>query len=979
MKPIKKTDMKKTLLLHFFLILFAFVNAQWSENPMVNNVICNLGGEQAIPKIAIGPSGDSYIGYFSNEGGNYNVRLQRIDQLGNILWAANGLLISNNNSDTWLTDWDMTVDQTNHAVMVWQDIRNGNNNVYAYRIAPDGSFVWGANGLALSNNSAFNASPKVTITNANNAVFAWQSDNVVIMQKVNPTGSLQWGSNGITLSSANRYTWPQLLPSGTDDIILKLFDDSGPVNAPTRHVLARRFAANGSPVWSSYTTVSNAGGISAWTQVFSFITDGNDGFYIAWHDDRDMNMRSSVFVQHVNHAGQTQFSANGVEASTASSQNHSYPFLAKLPGSSDVFVYWMEQNSNQSQWGITGQKLNSSGAKQWTNTGMVFIPVTNTQVYPIDARTSPTDMVVFYEEYSNVLLSTVKAMRIATDGSFVWNPATAFVSALQSEKGKAVATAFHNNQWVLAWEDNRNGNRDIYAQNIQLDASLGPHNSQFGIIEGTVTLNGGNGNVMQTIVTAGNYTTNPNNSGVYSLEVAIGTYTVSASLTGYYPESISNVVVFNETTTGGIDFILDAIPTHGFIEGTVSLIGGDGDVTQVLVSAAGITTFPAANGFYTLEVPVGTWDVEASLPGYYTTVEAGVVVLPGLTTNGVDISLFPLPASGFIEGVVELLGGSGNLTDVIVSNGNQSAHPDQTGYYIIECEPGIYDVSASLGGYQTQVIEDVQVAEDQTTTDIDFTLAPNPQNGYITGHITISGGSADVTLTAIKAGPYMTYAEEDGNYLLETIPGVFNVLAFNPYTMSQTINGVEVLSENTTTDINFDLLVVRTDIVCRAFDSDNNLLNEVSVTLQGSDTLLSGNIVNDSLVFYHVPFGSYIGNAGYAQHDVEQTFLIDATHNQVAFLFHMVGIATQEPASDKMLSPNPISGGQKLFIPATENELISIDIFHAGGQRMYSLHHQKSINGNIIINFDDTRLPPGIYLLKITESNKQKIIKLIVQ
>lgn len=970
--------MKKTVVLSIIFLSLLSLKAQWSNNPATNNVICNLGGEQAIPKIAIGPTGDSYIGYFSNESGNYHVRLQRLDQLGNILWAANGLLISNNTADTWLTDWDMTVDQDNHAVLVWQDIRNGNNNVYAYRIAPDGNFVWGANGIALSNNSAFNASPKVTITNANNAVFAWQSDNVVIMQKVNPAGSLQWGANGITLSSPNRYTWPQLLPSGTDDIILKLFDDSGPVNAPTRYVLARRFGADGSPVWSSYTTVSNAGGISAWTQIFSFIPDGNDGFYIAWHDDRDMNMRSSVFVQHVNNAGQVQFTANGVEASTASSQNHSYPFLAKPPGSSDVFVYWMEQTGNQSQWGITGQKFNSSGARQWTNTGMVFITVSTTQVYPIDARTSPTDMVVFYEEYSNVLLSTVKAMRVATDGSFVWNPSTAFVSSLQSEKGEGVATAFHNNQWVLAWEDSRNGNKDIYAQNIQLDASLGPHNPEFGFIEGTVTLNGGNGNVMQTVVTAGNYTTNPNSSGIYLMEVETGTYTVSASLAGYYPETVSNVVVYNETTTGGVDFVLDAIPTHGFIEGTVSLIGGDGDLTQTIVEAAGESTNPDTEGFYTLEVPVGTWDVEASLSGYYTTVEAGVVVEPGLTTPDIDIDLFPLPASGFIEGIVTLLGGEGNVANAVVSNGSQSVNPDQTGYYILECEPGTYDVSASLIGYQTQIIEGVIVLEDQTTTDVDFTLVPNPQNGFIAGHINIIGGHADVTLTAIKAGPYMTYAGEDGNYLLETLPGIYDVLAFNPYTESQTVSGVEVISEDTIEEINFNLQVVRTDIVCRAFDSDNKLLNEVTITLQGSDTILSGEIVSDSLVFYHVPFGSYSGSALFEDYEVDQTFQIDASNNQATFIFNMVGMLDGHSVADVVVWPNPVLGSGELFVSASGHDILSIEIKHAGGQRVFGVHHLENLNGIMSINLHEENLKPGFYLMHITTLKSKKMIKLIV-
>ena len=136
---------RQILILLFLGLMLSEISgfAQWSTNPAVNNAICNLSGEQAIPKVATCPNGDTYIGFFSNEAGNYNVRLQRLDALGNILWAPNGILISANPQETWLTDWDMTCDAANHAILAFNDIRTGNTNVVAYRISPAGAFVWG--------------------------------------------------------------------------------------------------------------------------------------------------------------------------------------------------------------------------------------------------------------------------------------------------------------------------------------------------------------------------------------------------------------------------------------------------------------------------------------------------------------------------------------------------------------------------------------------------------------------------------------------------------------------------------------------------------------------------------------------------------------------------------------------------------------------------------------------------------------------
>lgn len=193
----------KSILYPLILLILMPVLAisQWSTNPSVNTPINITAGEQAIPKIATCPNGDSYIGFFSMESGNYNVRLQRLDAQGNELWASGGILISSHPQMSWLTDWDMTADNANHAILTFQDVRNGgNNNVVAYRISPSGTFIWGADGIALSNSTAFDAAPKVCATAAGNAVFAWQADDVTIMQKVSASGSLMWGTSGITLS-----------------------------------------------------------------------------------------------------------------------------------------------------------------------------------------------------------------------------------------------------------------------------------------------------------------------------------------------------------------------------------------------------------------------------------------------------------------------------------------------------------------------------------------------------------------------------------------------------------------------------------------------------------------------------------------------------------------------------------------------------------------------------------------------------------
>lgn len=449
--------------------------SQWSDDPMENSPIALMTGEEVIPKIATAESGISYVGWFSLTANNYNVRLQKLDVYGNFLWDENGLLISNHPTMSWLTDWDMAVDKEGHAILAFQDIRTGNNNIFAYRISPDSEFAWGANGLQLSNSAtAMNVSPKITVTDSNNVVIAWQADNVIIRQKITPAGLKLWGDDGITMSGANTFSWPQLLAVGGDEVVMKYFEDSGVPWAPTRHVYAQRYDESGSSVWANPTVISNAGGISAWTQIFSFIGDGNDGFFIAWHDDRDNNMLASVFVQQINASGQAVFQPNGIEASLMPGRNNFYPHLALPEGSDEIFVFWNEMDGNQDNRGIYGQKISSAGARLWADNGKPFIELSSTDIYPFGAEVSPTDMTVFFLQSPVGNNAHLKAMRIATDGSFVWNDQVIALSSVQSNIIHPVVSHHSSTQWIAVWEDTRNGQADIYGQNIQIDGTLGP-------------------------------------------------------------------------------------------------------------------------------------------------------------------------------------------------------------------------------------------------------------------------------------------------------------------------------------------------------------------------------------------------------------------------------------------------------------------------------------------------------------------------
>ena len=81
-----------------------------------------------------------------------------------------------------------------------------------------------------------------------------------------------------------------------------------------------------------------------------------------------------------------------------------------------------------------------------------------------------------------------------------------------------------------------------------------------GWIEGTVSLQGGTGNIEDVIVSAGNESVNPDASGFYSIGIEPGTYDVTAILVNYEPDTITGVIVQGGTTTSGVNLNLVFAP-----------------------------------------------------------------------------------------------------------------------------------------------------------------------------------------------------------------------------------------------------------------------------------------------------------------------------------------------------------------------------------------------------------------------------------
>jgi subtilisin family serine protease len=143
---------------------------------------------------------------------------------------------------------------------------------------------------------------------------------------------------------------------------------------------------------------------------------------------------------------------------------------------------------------------------------------------------------------------------------------------------------------------------------------------------------------------------------------------------------------------------------------------------RLVISQTGQVRYSDDSGYYRFFLPPGTHNVTASAFGYYQG-NATVEVMEDAFTPQ-DFALEPMP-TGFIEGTVTDVETDDPIEGAIMTllNTPLSTNTSGTGEYSIEAPIGIYDVQARAWGYLPSIVQDVNVAENETIV-VDFALEP---------------------------------------------------------------------------------------------------------------------------------------------------------------------------------------------------------------------------------------------------------------
>ena len=313
-----------TLTTVFALLLIAVPAPSYSAWIVDGTAVCTAINNQWFP-VGIAPdgAGGAIITWYDQRGGPSDIYAQRVDNNGNMLWTANGLLVNGATGNQF--DPAIISDGFGGAVIVWYDHRSLSSlDIYAQRVNSAGVLQWAAAGVEICTEDGDQRKPQLVTDGAGGAIIVWEdkrngTDFDIYAQRIEEGGGVQFAANGIAVCT-----------------------ESGEQERPR------------------------------------ITFDGGARAIVTWDDDRGSDL--DIYAAMVDNFGNLPWAANGVDVCTASG-NQLQPAIV-TDGSSGAVIVWCDFRVSSIDAEIYAQRLSASSAGLWANDGIVVCSQPNNQRFP---------------------------------------------------------------------------------------------------------------------------------------------------------------------------------------------------------------------------------------------------------------------------------------------------------------------------------------------------------------------------------------------------------------------------------------------------------------------------------------------------------------------------------------------------------------------------------------------------------------------
>ncbi|MCU0640276.1 MAG: T9SS type A sorting domain-containing protein [Candidatus Krumholzibacteria bacterium] len=436
------------IILCALIIAVPSVWANWVQDGVA---LCTATERQIYPVITSDGAGGAIVSWRDLRSGIWAIYAQRVNNSGFVQWTVDGVTLSTAAGS--LGYQAITSDGAGGAIVAWEDSIGGIPDIYAQRVNASGAVQWTADGVALCMAPGLQWNPKIISDGAGGAIVAWQDNRSgswdIYAQRVNVSGAVQWMADGVALCTvAGQQYYPDLISDGAGGAIVTWDDDRG-------DIYSQRVNASGAVQWTADgVALSTAAGEQS---VPKIISDGAGGAIVTWIDLRSGNY--DIYAQRVNTSGFVQWTADGVALSTAAG-SQGYQAITS-DGAGGAIVTWEDSISGSPD--IYAQRVNASGAVQWTADGVALCMAPGLQWNPKIISDSAGGAIVAWQDNRSGSWD-IYTQWVNASGAVQWTADGVALCTVVGDQTYPAITSNGAGGAIVTWSDDRSGNNDIYAQ-----------------------------------------------------------------------------------------------------------------------------------------------------------------------------------------------------------------------------------------------------------------------------------------------------------------------------------------------------------------------------------------------------------------------------------------------------------------------------------------------------------------------------------
>ena len=198
-------------------------NPQWTAEGVGIRTTSSNGAVS--PQITSDGSGGAIINWGDGRSGKGDIYAQRVDAGGNPQWTAEGVGIRTTSPDD-AYDTQITSDGSGGAIITWEDRRSGDYDIYARKVDAGGNPQWTAEGVGICTTLFSAYDPQITSDGSGGAIITWEDirsgPDDIYAQRVDAGGNPQWTAEGVGIrtTSSNNAGSPQITSDGSGGAII---------------------------------------------------------------------------------------------------------------------------------------------------------------------------------------------------------------------------------------------------------------------------------------------------------------------------------------------------------------------------------------------------------------------------------------------------------------------------------------------------------------------------------------------------------------------------------------------------------------------------------------------------------------------------------------------------------------------------------------------------------------------------------------